>query len=87
VPLVASLTHQLVEILGKSVVDVQREHTRHRQQTLMQQHLAAPLAEWLARWPATGGSSFERLQTAVNRLPGAIAQIESRARQAAMTHH
>lgn len=78
VPLVASLTHQLVELLGRSVVDAQREQTRERQQALMKQHLSAPLAEWLAQWPATGGSSFERLQLALRRIPAAIVQLESR---------
>jgi hypothetical protein len=78
VPLVASLTHQLVEVLGKSVVDAQREQTRERQQALMKQHLSAPLAEWLARWPATGGSEFERLQLALRRIPAAVAQLEAR---------
>jgi hypothetical protein len=78
VPLVASITHQLVELLGKSVVDAQREQTRERQQTLMKQHLSAPLAEWLAQWPATGGSSFERLQLALRRIPTALAELESR---------
>jgi energy-coupling factor transporter ATP-binding protein EcfA2 len=78
VPLVASLTHQLVELLGKTVVDAQREQTRERQQALMKQHLSAPLAEWLTQWPATGGSDFERLQLALRRIPTAIAQLEAR---------
>lgn len=78
VPVAASVTHQLVELLGKSVVDAQREQTRERQQALMKQHLSAPLAEWLTQWPATGGSDFERLQLALRRIPTAIAQLESR---------
>ncbi|HEY7327154.1 MAG TPA: GTPase domain-containing protein [Gemmataceae bacterium] len=82
VPLVASLTHQLVELLGKTVVDAQREQTRERQQALMKQHLSAPLAEWLTQWPATGGSNFERLQLALRRIPTAIAQLESRVQTA-----
>jgi len=78
VPLVASLTHQLVELLGKQVVDVQREQTRERQQALMKLHLSAPLAEWLTQWPATGGSEFERLQLALRRIPDAVAQLDAR---------
>jgi hypothetical protein len=50
----------------------------------MKQHLSVPLAEWLAQWPATGGSDFERLQRALRRIPTAIAQLETRV-QAAMT--
>ncbi len=82
VPLVASLTHQLVELLGKQVVDTQREQTRQRQQALMKQHLAAPLAEWLTQWPATGGSEFERLQLALRRIPAAVAQLQARVEMA-----
>ncbi len=82
VPLVASLTHQLVELLGKQVIDAQREQTRQRQQALFKQHLSVPLSEWLAQWPATGGSAFERLQLALRRIPPAIAQLDVRIRQA-----
>jgi hypothetical protein len=75
VPVFASLSHQLVELLGKGYVDGQRELTRQRQQVLMGQYISAPLAEWLAQWPATGGSAFERLQLALRRIPQALEQI------------
>ncbi len=86
VPLVASITHQLVEILGKQVVDAQREQTRVRQQQLLHQLLAAPLADWLSQWPSTGGSDFERLQLALRRIPTSIAQMEARVRQANVSY-
>jgi hypothetical protein len=75
VPLVASLTHQLVELLGQQVVENQREQTRHRQQALMIEHLSAPLADWLTAWPATGGSAFERLQLALRRIPHGLQEL------------
>jgi energy-coupling factor transporter ATP-binding protein EcfA2 len=78
VPLFASLTHQLVELVGKQVVEVHRERTRERQQALMEQHLSNPLAVWLTEWPATGGSSFERLQQALRRIPGSIQDLDGR---------
>jgi hypothetical protein len=87
VPLVASFTHQLVEILGKQVVDAQREQTRTRQQQLMHQLLAVPMAEWLIQWPSTGGSDFERLQLALRRIPASITQMEARIRQAVGAAH
>jgi hypothetical protein len=83
VPLVASLTHQLVELLGKQVVDAQREQTRQRQETLMKQYISAPLAEWLVQWPATGGSAFERLQLALRRIPAAVQELNARVQSAA----
>jgi hypothetical protein len=78
VPLIAPVTHQLVEFLGHQVVEVQREQTRTRQLALLKENLSAPLAEWLAQWPATGGSAFERLQLALRRIPAAVAQLEAR---------
>jgi hypothetical protein len=75
VPLIASITHQLVEMMGRTYVDTQREQTRQRQQLLMVQYLSAPVAEWLVHWPSSGGSSFERLQLALRRIPVAIQQI------------
>ena len=76
VPLAASLSHQLIELMGKQYVDNQRELTRQRQQALMGQYISGPLAEWLAQWPATGGSAFERLQLALRRIPAALQAIQ-----------
>jgi hypothetical protein len=75
VPLLASLSHQAVEILGKQYVDTQREQARQRQGALLTHRLSEPLAAYLMRWPATGGSAFERLQLALQRVPGAIGQL------------
>ncbi|MFO0846172.1 MAG: GTPase [Gemmataceae bacterium] len=83
VPLVASVTHHLVEWLGKEYVDSEREKARQRQQGLLHELFATPMAEWLARWPATGGSAFERLQLALTRLPGSISSLDTRVRKAA----
>ena len=77
VPLFASVTHQLVELLGMGFVDAQREQTRQRQQTLLSEHLSAPLAAFLTRWPATGGSEFERLQQVLQQIPPAVKQLDA----------
>jgi GTP-binding protein EngB required for normal cell division len=76
VPIFASLTHQLVELMGKQYVDGLRELTRQKQRALMGQYISSPLAEWLAQWPATGGSAFERLQLALRRIPQALQAIQ-----------
>ena len=78
VPLVATLTHKLVEFLGQQVVDSEREATRQRQAGIMRHYLSQPLAEWLVAWPASGGSPFERLQGALTRLPGNIEELHRR---------
>lgn len=76
VPLAASVTHQLVELLGKQYVDAQREHARTRQQALVTQYISGPLAAWLVQWPSTGGSTYERLHQALTRIPIAIRQLQ-----------
>src|SRR5262249_40594687 len=76
VPLSASVAHMLVEWLGSAYVDTPRELTRDRQQALVSEGVAVPLAEWLTQWPATGGTAFERLQLALSRVPRIIHQLD-----------
>jgi hypothetical protein len=76
VPLYASITHQLVELLGKQYVDSQREQARNRQQALVEEYLSGPLTEWLTQWPATGGSAYERLQVALKRIPPDVRRLD-----------
>jgi hypothetical protein len=78
VPVADSLAHQLVEWLGRGYVDAQREQTRQRQQALLNERLSGPLSEWLAQWPASGGSEFERLQMALRRIPEGVRQLDGR---------
>jgi hypothetical protein len=77
VPLSASLTHQLVEWLGKGYVDAQREQTRQKQQELLTRRLSGPMSQWLVKWPASGGSEFERLQLALKRIPEGVRQLDA----------
>jgi hypothetical protein len=77
VPLAASVTQHLVELLGKQYVDNQRELTRTRQQALVTQYISGPLAQWLVQWPSTGGSAIERLQVALRRIPEGIRQLDA----------
>jgi hypothetical protein len=76
-PVAAAITGQLVELLGKQYVDNQRELARHRQQTLVAQYISGPLAEWLAQWPVAAGSTYERLQLALRRIPPALQQLDA----------
>jgi GTP-binding protein EngB required for normal cell division len=80
-PLGASVAHHLVEMLGKSYVDNQREKARERQESLMLQFISRPMAAWLIQWPSTGGSEYERLQMALRRIPEAIQQIDAAVRK------
>ncbi|MBY0230432.1 MAG: GTPase domain-containing protein [Gemmataceae bacterium] len=80
VPVIASVTHQLVEMLGRGVVDAEREATRKRMAGVLRSSMSGPLADWLAGWPASGDSPFGRLQLALRRLPQSIAALDSRVR-------
>jgi hypothetical protein len=77
VPLAASITHQLVELLGKQYVDNQREQARNRQMAMMHQFISAPLADWLTKWPSTGGSAYERLQLVLRRIPEGLREVQA----------
>ncbi|VTS03466.1 GTPase domain-containing protein [Tuwongella immobilis] len=81
VPLVVSLEHQVIELFCRFYVEHQREQTRLRQELLVSQTLSAPLAEWLIQWPVTGGSTFERLQRAMRRIPESIEQLSAAIQQ------
>ncbi len=76
VPLASSVVHMLVELMGKSYVDSHREQARARQQAMVTQHVSGPMTEWLIQWPATGGSTYERLQTILRRFPTNLQQME-----------
>lgn len=82
VPLLASIKQVIVEQLGKQYVENQREQIRARQQILVTQYVSGPLAEWLAQWPATGGSTLERLQLTLRRIPAAVQQLDIAVSQA-----
>lgn len=81
VPVVAALTQELIERLGKGYVDHQREAARHRQQKLFDELLALPLAEWLTAWPTTQGRTLGRLKEVVACVPDHLAELESAVRQ------
>jgi hypothetical protein len=76
VPVLAAVKQTLIDLLGQQYVDNQREQIRNRQQLLVTQLISVPLGKWLAQWPVTGGSTFERLQTALRRIPPALKQLD-----------
>lgn len=76
IPLAASISQYLVDLLGENYVAMRREETRMRQQALFNEQLAQPLADWFIAWPTSGGSSYERLLTIVKRYPAHIEALE-----------
>jgi hypothetical protein len=77
VPLSASVTQYLVDMLGEGYVSLRREETRSRQQTMFTEQLATPLREFLIRWPVTDGSVHERLHVILRRVPANLAALDS----------
>lgn len=76
-PVAASVTHQIAEVMVQQYVDRQRELSRQRQQGLMSQYVSIPMTDWITHWPTTGGSTFERLQLALRRIPSAIQELQT----------
>jgi hypothetical protein len=73
-----SISHQLTELLVRGVVESARRRVRNQREALVVTDLTQPLAAWLAAWPATGGSSIEKLQQVLLRVPETILQLEQR---------
>ncbi len=79
IPLFASIGHQLVELIVWQYVEQKRLLARSRREMMVNQSIAAPLAAWLADWPATGGSTYERLQLTLRRIPEEIKALDESA--------
>ncbi len=77
-----SLTRQVVEWLVKFAVDRGRNKLRAKREALLAEQLTGPLATWLGDWPSSGGSSLERLQLVLRRVPDAIRELSALARPA-----
>jgi hypothetical protein len=42
---------------------------------MVEDQLTGPMAAWLGDWPTTGGSSLEKLQTVLRRVPDTIREL------------
>jgi hypothetical protein len=73
--LFVSAAHQVVELFVRQYVEGRRSAIRKRKTATVSQAVSGPLADWLARWPATGGSAYEKLQGALRRVPDTIARL------------
>jgi hypothetical protein len=78
IPLGVSATHQFAELAMRGVTEGARHRVRSHRESLVTSSLTAPLAQWLTEWPSTGGTSFEKLQQVLRRVPDSIRQMEER---------
>jgi hypothetical protein len=81
IPIFVSIAHQLVELVVRQYVEGKRSAIRARKMAIVSQAVSGPLADWLTKWPATGGSAYEKLQAALRRVPETIAQLKRLAEQ------
>lgn len=84
-PLGVSATHQFTEVAVRGAAEGARARVRAHRESLMRNTLTEPLSKWLCEWPSTGGSSLEKLQTVLARVPQLIAQMTDRVRAKAGT--
>jgi energy-coupling factor transporter ATP-binding protein EcfA2 len=70
-----SLTRHLVELVVKLVIDGGRNKLKAKRIALVNEQLTTPLASWLGDWPTTSGSSLERLQLVLRRVPDTIRDL------------
>ncbi|MFM8275120.1 MAG: hypothetical protein ACKODX_22695, partial [Gemmata sp.] len=80
VPLGVSASHQFAELATRGVAEGARRRVRSHRERLVASSLSDPLAAWLADWPSTGGTSFEKLQQVLRRVPQAVRAMEQRVR-------
>ncbi|MBY0460819.1 MAG: GTPase domain-containing protein, partial [Gemmataceae bacterium] len=78
IPVGVSVTHQFAELATRAVAEGARHRVRSHRESLVRTSLTAPLADWMAQWPTTGGTSLEKLQQVLRRVPEAIRQMEER---------
>jgi GTP-binding protein EngB required for normal cell division len=78
IPLGVSISHQGAELVVRGVVESTRRRIRHEREERLSSALTDPLAKWFSEWPASGGSSIEKLQQVLRRVPDTIRQLEQR---------
>ena len=71
-----SIGLQLVELGVREYVEGKRSGIRSRKMTIVSETVSGPMADWLTKWPATGGSAYEKLQGALRRVPESLAQLK-----------
>ena len=67
-----SLSRQVVELIVYQVIEFGRARLRNHREALVSEHLSGPITAWLSDWPTSGGSSLEKLQLILRRVPDTI---------------
>ena len=70
-----SITRHAVEVIVSAIVNRERNKLRAEREALLKSQLTNPLQNWLAEWPTSGGTSLERLQQVLTRIPASIREL------------
>jgi hypothetical protein len=70
-----SITRHVVEFVVTRLVDGGRNRLKREREVMVEDQLTGPMAAWLGDWPTTGGSSLEKLQTVLRRVPDTIREL------------
>jgi energy-coupling factor transporter ATP-binding protein EcfA2 len=74
IPAVA-VTRHVVEFVVTRVVDAGRNRLKAEREGMVGDQLTGPLTAWLGDWPTSAGTSLERLQLVLRRVPDAIREL------------
>ena len=76
------MTRLLVEFVVRQLVDAGRQRVRGQREQVLGEHLTTPVAEWLNDRPTSGGTSLEKLQLILRRVPESIRALAALTRPA-----
>ncbi len=75
IPLGVALTRHGLEAIVGATINAGRNRVRAKREALLHEHLSGPVARWLGDWPSSGGSTLEKLQLILHRVPELIRAI------------
>lgn len=75
IPVFLSVMHQLVELIVRQFVEAKRRAVRQEKLRYVHRLMWEPLSTWLDSWPISGGSTYEKLQATVLRIPVQILKV------------
>lgn len=74
-PVAVAASHTAAELIIRWRVESIRSAARTKRESLLDEQIATPLATWLDELPATGGTSLERLQIVLRRVPDELKAV------------
>ncbi len=78
IPVVVSLSRQVVELVVRQVVEFGRTRLRNHRLSLVREKLSLPLSQRLIEWPTSGGTAMQKLQQVLLRVPATIRELSAR---------